>query len=113
MLLLVDVRIGYIVWIAVYRGSSGSRGYRVSFVVSVAVGGKGVVEVCLGGRGGIAVVVAVVVVVGMNVAEALDGTRVDVSEVVEGVEAVEGVEVVEGVVIVLGINVKGGRGGCA
>jgi hypothetical protein len=103
MLLLMDVRIGYIVWIAVYRGSSSSRSYRVSFVVGIAVGGKGVVEVCLRGRGGIAIVVAVVAVVGVGVGmtEALEGTCVDV------------LEVVEGVVIVLGINVKDGRGGCA
>jgi hypothetical protein len=101
MLLLMDVRIGYIVWIAVYRGSSSSRSYRVSFVVGIAVGGKGVVEVCLRGRGGIAIVVAVVAVVGVGMTEALEGTCIDV------------LEVVEGVVIVLGINVKDGRGGCA
>jgi hypothetical protein len=64
--------------------------------VGIAIGGKGVVEVSLGGRGGIAVVVAVV-----GVAEALEGTCVDV------------LEIVVGVVIVLGINVKDGRGGCA
>jgi hypothetical protein len=95
LVLLLHVRVGYIVWIAVYRGSGGSRGYRVSLVVGIAIGGKGVVEVCLGGRGGIAVVVAVVVI------EAGVG-------VVMGIE----VEVVlaEGVVVVVGINVKDGRG---
>jgi hypothetical protein len=96
LLLLMDVRVGYIVWIAVYRSSSSSRSYRISLVVAIAIGGKGIVEVCLGGRGGIAVVV--VVVAGVGVVEALIGTCVDV---------------LKGVLIVLGINVKDGRGWCA
>lgn len=47
--------VGYIVWIAVYRGSSGRRGYRISLVVGIVISGKGIVKVRLGGRGGIAV----------------------------------------------------------
>lgn len=85
---LLHVRVGYIVWIVVCRGSGSSRG----------VGGKGVVKVCLGGRGGIAVVVSVVVVVDAGV-----GMCVEVLRSV----------VIEAVVIVLGINAKDGRGRCA
>lgn len=59
--------VGYIVWIAVYRGSSGRRGYRISLVVGIVVCGKGIVKVRLGGRGGIAVAVAVAVVVVVEV----------------------------------------------
>jgi hypothetical protein len=95
LLVLLHMGVGDVVWIAVYRGSGGSRGDRVSFVVGIAIGGKGVVEVCLCGRGGIAVVVVMVVVeAGVGVAVGVD------------------VEVVlaERVVVVVGINVKDGRG---
>jgi hypothetical protein len=55
LLVLVQLWVGYIVWIAVYRGSRGSRGYRISLVVGIVISGKGIVKVRLGGRGGIAV----------------------------------------------------------
>jgi len=96
---VVHVRVGDIVWVAVYRGSGSSRGYRVSFVVSIGVVGEGVVEVSLGGRGGIAVVV-----VRVGVVEAVVGVD---DRILEGI----GIEVRLRIgIVVLGINVKDGRG---
>lgn len=103
--MLVHVRVGDIVRVAVYRGSGSSRGYRVSFVMSIGVVGEGFVKVCLGGRSGIAVVV---VRVGVGVVEAVVGVVVGVFE---GIEVDVSLNiVVQGVVVVLGINVKDGRG---
>lgn len=93
----MDLRIGYIVRVAVYRSSGGSRGYRVSFVVGISVVGKGVVKVRLRGRCGIAVVGEVVAVV-------VGGTGDEVVGSIVGI----GIEIA--VVVVLGINVKDGRG---
>ena len=97
LVLLVDLWVGYIVRIAVYRGSSGSRGHRVSFVVCIGVVGKGVVEVRLRGRCGIAVVSEVVGVVAGGTGDEVVGSIVGI-----------GIEIA--VVVVLGINVKDGRG---
>jgi hypothetical protein len=97
VLVVLDLWVGYIVRIAVYRGSGGGRGDRVSFVVCIGVVGKGVVEVCLRGRCGIAVVGEAVGVVVGSIGDEVVGSIVDI-------------EVNVGVVVVLGINVKDGRG---
>lgn len=112
--MLLHVGVSDIVRVAVYRGGGSSRGYRVSFVVSIGVIGEGVVEVCLRGRGGIAVVV-VRVGVGVGVVEAVVGVGVGVLESVD-VEILLGIVIViviQGEVVVLGVNVKDGRGRAA
>ena len=112
---MLGLWVGYIVRVAVCRGSGSSRGYRVSFVVGICVVGKGVVEVRLCGRGGIIAVVGEIVVVGVVGGRVGDGVvgsiRNEVAVRIVGIDVnVVPRVTVETAVIVSGINVKDGRG---